>query len=635
MLFYAGGNFKIASRVMDYSCMNCGTLEVKGDIKQTKNASEDSMDLQGMKLLLDGNERQVVNIRTEEEYNCLGTLEITNPSKVYFTDPTLSLEGVSGLQYIENDMLVLKDWFVRLQADDVFYGDLTLWDGGLDCNGKKLHVTGDLTQLSAYVDLNKGNLKIAGDYTINGQSILNMVNAADLLQVYGNFAMLSEFTHVGNLTNGRFELSGDFTQGGCISSFDSSDDFVMAFMGDGSQRVYIQNIQFSGFANIAPGCDKYIMDEDSNISNVQMMYSIAMGIAEGIVELFALEEFSEISNQMLAAMGVIGIVGTLAAPLILPEVVATVFASAFSSIGIISSGYMALRAMYGAYQTSTGTGTKYEQARAYARDIIIFIGSLVFIGDEVANIYKNSTQLRNAVVRFGEMVQSGTDGIVTTLKSNLSQMKTNMAGLKKVSVMRKYYISRIKNSKNLVEYLDGILGTDLLDYIKNNVKDQDYSGDSLRKIAEVLARTSEEAANLLDEKYVENLLEQAKRNDEWSVDELFEWLCKRGNDSWVRNLDNTSDLNIDDFLSLKDNGVVKVNTSGSNRPLTGVPNSYYKTGNGEPIFVYDGDGKLIYDISSSRVKGFKINVAPNGVEHYQAYKLEGAVPDAIKKLFGW
>ena len=105
--------------------------------------------------------------------------------------------------------------------------------------------------------------------------------------------------------------------------------------------------------------------------------------------------------------------------------------------------------------------------------------------------------------------------------------------------------------------------------------------------------------------------------------------------TWVRNLDNTSDLNVDDFLTLKDNGVVKVNTSGSDRPLTGTPNTYYKTGNGEHIFVYDGDGKLIYDISSSRVKGFKINVDPNGIEHYQAYKLKGAVPDAIKKLFGW
>ena len=52
------------------------------------------------------------------------------------------------------------------------------------------------------------------------------------------------------------------------------------------------------------------------------------------------------------------------------------------------------------------------------------------------------------------------------------------------------------------------------------------------------------------------------------------------------------------FLILKNNGVVKVNASASNRPLIGTTNSYYKTENGEHIFVYDGDGKLIYDVSS-------------------------------------
>lgn len=110
---------------------------------------------------------------------------------------------------------------------------------------------------------------------------------------------------------------------------------------------------------------------------------------------------------------------------------------------------------------------------------------------------------------------------------------------------------------------------------------------------------------------------------------------KIGSGSWRRNLKNTGELNVNDFYSLKDNGVVKVNTSGSDRPLTGAPNSYYKTGKGEHIFIYDNEGKLIYDISSSRVKSFKINVDPKGGEHYQAYKLDGVVPDAIKKLFGW
>lgn len=76
-------------------------------------------------------------------------------------------------------------------------------------------------------------------------------------------------------------------------------------------------------------------------------------------------------------------------------------------------------------------------------------------------------------------------------------------------------------------------------------------------------------------------------------------------------------MNIDEFAKLKNNGVVKVNSSGSDRPLTSVPNSYYSTENGEHIFVYDGDGKLIYDISNQRVKSFKINIDPNGEEYFQ------------------
>ena len=107
------------------------------------------------------------------------------------------------------------------------------------------------------------------------------------------------------------------------------------------------------------------------------------------------------------------------------------------------------------------------------------------------------------------------------------------------------------------------------------------------------------------------------------------------NDSWIRGLTYTDEINTNDFLSLKNNGIVKVNTSGSDRPLTSVPNSYYGTGNGEHVFIYDNDGKVIYDISKKRVKGFKINIAPNGVEHFKPYKLEGPIPEVIKKIFGW
>jgi hypothetical protein len=84
------------------------------------------------------------------------------------------------------------------------------------------------------------------------------------------------------------------------------------------------------------------------------------------------------------------------------------------------------------------------------------------------------------------------------------------------------------------------------------------------------------------------------------------------------------------------NAKSKVNSSGSDRPITGTPNSYYNTAKGEHVFVYDGKGKLIYDLSGDRVKAFNINVNPiTGKEFYQPYKLIGPVPQNIKNLFGW
>ncbi|MCR5836633.1 MAG: hypothetical protein K6G88_09000 [Lachnospiraceae bacterium] len=109
--------------------------------------------------------------------------------------------------------------------------------------------------------------------------------------------------------------------------------------------------------------------------------------------------------------------------------------------------------------------------------------------------------------------------------------------------------------------------------------------------------------------------------------------CK-GN--WNRKISKTEDLNSDSFSNLKDNGTVKVNSSGSDRPLYSDPNSYYSTGNGEHVFIYDGEGKLIYDISPKRVKGFQIDVKPSTKEEFfRPVKLTGEVPTFIKNMFGW
>ena len=78
-----------------------------------------------------------------------------------------------------------------------------------------------------------------------------------------------------------------------------------------------------------------------------------------------------------------------------------------------------------------------------------------------------------------------------------------------------------------------------------------------------------------------------------------------------------------------------MNQAGSDRPTSGEANSFLRTENSEHVFVYDSNGDLIYDISSSRIKGFKINVNPAGKKFFSPYKLDGPVPQFILDLFGW
>lgn len=58
-------------------------------------------------------------------------------------------------------------------------------------------------------------------------------------------------------------------------------------------------------------------------------------------------------------------------------------------------------------------------------------------------------------------------------------------------------------------------------------------------------------------------------------------------DAWKRNLKDTGELNGSDFENLKDNGTIKVNQAGSDRPLKRDPNSFFRTENGEHTCNYN------------------------------------------------
>uniref|UniRef100_UPI0027297DC4 hypothetical protein n=1 Tax=Vallitalea guaymasensis TaxID=1185412 RepID=UPI0027297DC4 len=97
----------------------------------------------------------------------------------------------------------------------------------------------------------------------------------------------------------------------------------------------------------------------------------------------------------------------------------------------------------------------------------------------------------------------------------------------------------------------------------------------------------------------------------------------------TRNISNTSELNPNLLDDLEYNGTIESGgRSGGNRPLDGLPNSYVKTKAGH-TYVYDSEGKLIYDISSKRVKMTIWDKAPNGIAYPRDVKLIGSVPKSL------
>jgi hypothetical protein len=98
-----------------------------------------------------------------------------------------------------------------------------------------------------------------------------------------------------------------------------------------------------------------------------------------------------------------------------------------------------------------------------------------------------------------------------------------------------------------------------------------------------------------------------------------------------RNITKTSELDTKMLSNLKNEGVVSSGgRSGGARPLEGTANSYVKTDAGHTL-VYDENGRLIYDISSERVKMTVWDKAPNGNFYNRDIKLEGPVPNDLLK----
>ena len=383
-------------------------MEVKGNIRQKKSAHKDSMKLNGTKLLLSGKEKQVVDIVNENGAVCLDELEIRNEEGVEFTDPDLQLNKVSGMKYIANELLTLRNSVITLENDETYNGTLILCKSGLYLNGHKFRVGQELEQYSSDVIVDGGILYVGGSYSIYGQSRLFMMNKSDYVVVYGDFFTASSLYHEGFLSAGSFKLAGNLEQDGDPKSFATSDDFMIAFIGEGVHQVHCASMKSADFANVDPANDNYVMNDNSVQCTQRMIHYITLGIMEGIQETLLIAGLSAVARQMMTSLNITVATGTvLAAPVVSAAIPALILLAL-----TISHAYAASGALNELHDAVISGENEYEKARIYARTGTKLLISVASIADDIGNILKTAKALKKIYQEAGRSGNTDAQGNV-------------------------------------------------------------------------------------------------------------------------------------------------------------------------------------------------------------------------------
>ena len=223
-----------------------GILEIKGDFTQINGNVDNFFATENHKVILSGDELQTVSFQSIT--GKFATFEVQNySSSGVLLNSALRADTIitNGCAVMFNDGSVFG-W--KLQANQVYDGDLNLSGETLDLNGYKLTVNGNLTQAGGTVFINGGELEVIGDYKIQTLSggtsngILDMTNAADLVKVYGGFAVRSNVSHSGLLTAGTLEISGDFYQySSNATNFRATETHTVILNGTVRQNIIFDN----------------------------------------------------------------------------------------------------------------------------------------------------------------------------------------------------------------------------------------------------------------------------------------------------------------------------------------------------------------------------------------------------------
>ena len=274
------------------NCITAGTLELKGNFRQTESAS--CFDAKGThKLILSGTEKQVLSFSgtNYSGFNILSSATNTD------TEINGRISSVSGS--------VTVGKFEQYQTLDLNGGTLTV-TGDMDVHGTvslnkgSLNVGGSYVQDKGRLNIQDGRMTTDGDFRFQyknstnpdgsfnytgSNAVLNMTNDSGYLCVGGDmyFYSTQNNSETNNyITAGTLELKGDFTQGNSAACFDAKGTHKVIFSGSDVQNITFNSPRYSGF-NILSYTPNYNTNIKGRISKISR--NVAVGNFEQYGEL--------------------------------------------------------------------------------------------------------------------------------------------------------------------------------------------------------------------------------------------------------------------------------------------------------------------------------------------------------------
>lgn len=271
-----------------------GTLEIKGNIDVSGSISSNPEH----KTILSGEKLQTI---TNSENCSFGIIEITNTgTEGVYSDGLLSADKIitNGCRLRYEGVEGEFGW--TLTEDIAYDGDFVLIGGELDLNGHTLTVNGSLIQMSGDINVNGGKLNVGEDYIMRNRRTENgtvtysncsaglmMQNETDYILVNGDFVCETTKKEKIILTDGVFEVKGDFQIIGINRNnyFIGKDNHRFIFSGDSPQlltfdcemkmsEAEIKNNSEEGIKIDGNLCiENYLNDHDTVIDGCIQIYS--------------------------------------------------------------------------------------------------------------------------------------------------------------------------------------------------------------------------------------------------------------------------------------------------------------------------------------------------------------------------